>query len=168
MQVFDTEDVPRATESGDLSSAGARAVFDTLGEGLIIWGDDGEILDCNRSAAEILGRPWSELRRMTFDQVMAQAEAEMAPVTEDGRLLGRREFPAIQARREHQPVVGQVIGILRPDGTRVWLEIDVRPVHDEFDGKLIVTSFRDITARKAAEERTRALSAIVESSTEAL
>jgi diguanylate cyclase (GGDEF)-like protein/PAS domain S-box-containing protein len=167
MQVFDAEDLPRS-QAGDLSSAGARAVFDTLGEGLIIWGDDGEIVDCNRSAAEILGRPWSELRRMTFDDVMATAEAEMAPMTEDGRHLPADDFPAIKARRENQPVVGQVMGIVRPDGERVWLEVDVRPVHDEFDGKLIVTSFRDVTSRKAAEERTRALSAIVESSTDAI
>ncbi len=44
----------------------------------------------------------------------------------------------------------------------------MRPVQDEFDGKLLVTSFRDITARKIAEERTSALSAIVDSSTDAI
>jgi diguanylate cyclase (GGDEF)-like protein/PAS domain S-box-containing protein len=151
MQVFDAEDVPRVNETGDLSSAGARAVFDTLGEGLIIWDADGEILDCNRSAAAILGRSWSELRTMGFDQVMATAEAEMVPTSEDGRVLAPREFPAVRARRENQPVVGEVLGIRRPDGRRAWLEIDVRPVHDEFDGKLLVTSFRDVTESKAAQ-----------------
>jgi diguanylate cyclase (GGDEF)-like protein/PAS domain S-box-containing protein len=105
---------------------------------------------------------------MTFDDVMKTAEVEMEPTTEDGRTMAPTGFPAIRARQEHQPVVGHVLGITRPDGTRAWLEIDVRPVHDEFDGKLIVTSFRDITARKTAEERTRALSAIVESSTDAI
>jgi diguanylate cyclase (GGDEF)-like protein/PAS domain S-box-containing protein len=168
MQAFDAGDLPRATETSGLSSAGARAVFDTLGEGVIIWNGDGEILDCNRSAAEILGRPWSELRVMSFDDVVKATETEMDPMTEDGRPVASPDFPAMRARRENRPVVGHVIGITRPDGARVWLEIDVRPVHDEFDGRLIVTSFRDITLRKAAEARTRALSAIVESSTDAI
>jgi diguanylate cyclase (GGDEF)-like protein/PAS domain S-box-containing protein len=168
MQVFDAEDIPRSTETGGLSSARARAVFDTLGEGLVIWGEHGEVLDLNRSAAEILGRPISELLDMTFEETMRRAETEMAPVTEAGDAFARPEFPAMQARRENRPVIGKVMGITRPDGTRVWLEIDVRPVQDEFDGKLLVTSFRDITARKAAEERMRSLSAIVESSTDAI
>src|SRR5215211_113482 len=108
MQAFEAEDLPRTQDPGSLSSAGARAVFDTLGEGLIIWGENGEILDCNRSAAEILGRPWSELRSMSFDEVMAKAESEMEPVSEEGHLIQALEYPAIQARRENQPVIGQV------------------------------------------------------------
>ena len=153
MQVFDAEDFPRTTETGGLSSARARAVFDTLGEGLIIWSRDGQILDCNRTAAEILGRPCSELRAMDFDDVMRTAVLEMAPVHEDGRPLGPSEFPAIQARREGRAALGRVVGITRPDATHVWLEIDVRPVEDEFEGELLVTSFRDITERKTAEEK---------------
>jgi diguanylate cyclase (GGDEF)-like protein/PAS domain S-box-containing protein len=168
MQLFEAEDLPRVNDPGSLSSARARAVFDTLGEGLVIWGENGEILDLNRSAAAILGRPQSELLRLTFDEAMQRAVVDMAPVTEDGATLDRRQFPAVQARRENQPVVGKVMGIMRPDGRRVWLEIDVRPVQDEFDGKLLVTSFRDVTERKQAEERMHALSAIVESSSDAV
>ncbi|HEY3672974.1 MAG TPA: PAS domain S-box protein [Acidimicrobiia bacterium] len=168
MQVFDAEEFPRPTEVGSLASARARAVFDTLGEGLIIWGEHGEVLDLNRSAAEILGRSQAELMHMTFDETMQCAEVEMAPVTEDGAALEQPQFPAVRARRENRPVVGKIMGITRPDGERVWLEVDVRPVYDEFDGKLLVTSFRDITERKAAEDRAGALSAIVESSSDAV
>ncbi len=64
--------------------------------------------------------------------------------------------------------MSKVLGISRFDGTRVWIEVDVRPVMDEFQGELIVTSFRDITERKTAEERARMLSASLESSTDAL
>ncbi len=168
MQVFEAEDLPRVNDSGSLSSAGARAVFDTLGEGLVVWGEHGEILDLNRSAARILGRPQSELLLMTFDEAMQHAVTDLAPVTADGTALEPREFPAVQARRENRPVIGKVMGIVRPDGTRVWLEVDVRPVQDEFDGKLLVTSFRDITERMHDEERMHALSAIVESSSDAV
>ena len=44
-------------------------------------------------------------------------------------------------------MVGQVLGIARPDGERVWIEVDVRPVQRRVStAKLIVSSFRDITA----------------------
>jgi len=50
------------------------------GRGLIIWGEDGEMLGCNRSAAAILGRPESDLPNMSFDDAKRRkAEAEMAP-----------------------------------------------------------------------------------------
>ena len=55
MRVFGTEEIARAG-AGDFSSGRARAVFDTLGEGLIVWDTDGRVVDCNRSAADILGR----------------------------------------------------------------------------------------------------------------
>jgi len=168
MQLFDAEDPPGVSGDDGRSSARARAVFDTLGEGLIIWSSTGEVLDCNRSAAEILGRPWADLVRLDFEAVMTTAERELAPVDERGNRLVSSEFPAVRAGREGRPVVGEVLGITRPDGERVWIEIDVRPVQDEFDGNLLVTSFRDITARKVAEERSRALSAIVDSSTDAI
>jgi diguanylate cyclase (GGDEF)-like protein/PAS domain S-box-containing protein len=171
MQVFDAEDRPVdevVDGVGDVTSARARAVFDTLGEGLIIWDDHGTILDCNLSAADILGVAWPELRVMSFDEVMAAAELEMRPVEEHGRTLAHEDLPAVQARRRGRPVVGAVLGISRPDGTRAWLEVDVRPVMDEFDGKILVTSFRDITERKASEARMRALSDIVESSSDAI
>jgi diguanylate cyclase (GGDEF)-like protein/PAS domain S-box-containing protein len=168
MHVFDTEDMPPMGGAGDTASARVRAVFDTLGEGVIVWDDDGAVLDCNRSAAEILGRSPVELRTMTFDEVMAMAELEMRPVSEQGRVLRLDEFPAIQARRRGRPVTGAVFGITRPDGTRVWLEVDARPVRDDFDGRLLVTSFRDVSERKASEARMRALSDIVESSSDAI
>src|SRR6188472_2144678 len=88
MQVFDAEDFPRTTEAGGLTSARARAVFDTLGEGLIIWSRSGELLDCNRTAAEILGRPWSELRAMDFDGVMTMTELEPSNYCAGSAIVG--------------------------------------------------------------------------------
>ena len=55
MSVFDIEEWPRSEDEGEISAARARAVFDTLGEGLIVWGPDGSVIDCNASAAAILG-----------------------------------------------------------------------------------------------------------------
>jgi diguanylate cyclase (GGDEF)-like protein/PAS domain S-box-containing protein len=167
MSVFDIEEWPRSEDEGEISAARARAVFDTLGEGLIVWGPDGSVIDCNASAAAILGRDAADLYAMTFDEIMRTAQAEMSPMSEAGRPLSFHEYPAVRARRERQAVVNEVLGVTRPDGSRVWLEVDVRPVRDG-EGDLIVTAFRDITERRKAEERMRALLAIVESSTDAI
>src|SRR5260221_2044679 len=167
MSVFDIADLSRSTVEGNLSTERARAVFDTLGEGVIVWSVDGLVVDCTRTAGQIRGVSRADLRSMTFEDILRVAWMEMGPVTEHGQPLATREFPAVRVRRDRQPVIGQVLGITRPDGRRLWLEVDVRPVHDGTDSDLVVASFRDITERKEAEERSRALSAIVESSSDA-
>ena len=146
----------------------SRAVFDALGEGLIVWDGSGRVLDCNRSASRILGIPQHELRRMPFEELMERAKVRVAPTSEPDSDCPHTESPAEQVRRTHEPVVNQVVGLLRANGERVWIEIDVRPVPDGDDGDIIVSSFRDITQRKAAEDRMRTLSAIVETSSDAI
>jgi diguanylate cyclase (GGDEF)-like protein/PAS domain S-box-containing protein len=168
MSVFDIADLSRSRADGNRATRRARSVFDTLGEGVIVWSLEGRVVDCNRSAAEILGRDRDQLRRMSFEEVMRAARVDLDPVTEDGVRIDARDFPAIRARRNGLPVIGQVLGFTNPEGHRVWLEVDVRPVRDDTDGDLLVTSFRDVTQRKEAEERMRALSAIVESSSDAI
>ena len=61
-----------------------------------------------------------------------------------------------------------MVGIRRTDGTRRWLEIDVRHIDDPVDGNLLVTSFRDVTQQKEGQDRMRVLSAIVDSSSDAI
>ncbi len=168
MSVFNIADLSRSRAEGNRASERARAVFDALGEGVIVWSADGLVVDCNRTASEILGRSRDELRSMTSDEILLVARTEMGPVTEYGHPLETREYPAIRTRRGQGPVLGQVLGITRPDRRHVWLEVDVRPVHDDTDGDLLVTSFRDITERKEAADHMRALSAIVESSSDAI
>jgi len=165
MTEFQSVDADRADAASEDRS---RAVFDALGEGLIVWDGSGRVLDCNRSASRILGIPHHELRRMPFDALMERAKVRVAPPSEPDSDGAHTESPAEQVRRTRQPIVNQVVGLLRADGERVWIEIDVRPVPDGDDGDIIVSSFRDITERKAAEDRMRTLSAIVETSSDAI
>jgi diguanylate cyclase (GGDEF)-like protein/PAS domain S-box-containing protein len=158
-------DVRRAVED---SEARTEAIFDVLDEGLIAWTADGRVLRCNPSAARIVGVPKDELERTTFADFIATAEREWDPVYADGSPRPRETFPAVAAERTQHEVVGDVVGIRRTDGTRRWLEIDVRHVDDPVDGNLLVTCFRDVTQQKEGQDRMRVLSAIVDSSSDAI
>jgi diguanylate cyclase (GGDEF)-like protein/PAS domain S-box-containing protein len=150
MQVFDAEDVPRGTEAGGLTSDRARAVFDALGEGLVVWQGDGRILECNQRAAEILDRPRHALLGMSYADMLATAPVQVTPVDAHGAPMQLVDFGRVRTWCDDEPVFGQVVGLVMPDGRRLWLEIDARVVHDPVDGDLVVSTFRDVTERKEA------------------
>ncbi|HEX9505134.1 MAG TPA: PAS domain S-box protein, partial [Acidimicrobiia bacterium] len=144
-----------------------RAFFDVLGEGLIVWGAEGRVVSCNRRAAEILGLPLERLSRLRLEELMDLADSEMQPIASDGSSYRRDAAPTRLAQRSGA-VTGQVMGILRPDGRRVWLEVDVRSLTDEAQGELLVLSFRDITERKEAQDRTQLQANILEAIAQAV
>jgi PAS domain-containing protein len=80
MQVFDTEDSTRMAEMGGIWSPRARAVFDALGDGLVVWDSHDRVVDCNDRAAEILGRPRCELVHRTCAEILETARIELDPV----------------------------------------------------------------------------------------
>ncbi len=142
-------------ESVSAEEARYRAVFDVLGEGLIVWSPTGRVLTCNRRAAEILGITVARLEELDFDELMRMAGHVLRPVDADGTERPPATYPAILAARRREPVLNQVLGVHRSDGTRVWLDIDVRLLDDPSEGALMVSSFRDITATKSAQDRLR-------------
>ncbi len=75
MQVFDAEGSPRTTEAEGLSLHRARAVFDALGEGLLLWDRQGRLVDCNQRAQGMFGRPRAELLGMTYRRDPGDASA---------------------------------------------------------------------------------------------
>jgi diguanylate cyclase (GGDEF)-like protein/PAS domain S-box-containing protein len=147
-----------------------RAVFDSLGDGVIVWDEHGQVVDSNRNAARILGLfgPHPPGKALALDELTAWAERQLDLRTEGGAPYLAAEYPVERARRTGKPVIGEVMGVMRGEGQPAWLEVDVQPIDDEEHGQLVVMSFRDITERKAAEEHMRALSAIVESSSDAI
>ena len=151
-----------------MGEARYRGVFDALGDGLIVWDAHDRVLDCNRSAARILGLSPDAVVGASFADVMKAAGAAVVIHAESG--LEPSRLVAQRVRSTGRSIMGQVLAIDRPDGTRAWIEVDVGRVRGDGDagGDVIVSSFRDITKRKAAEDHTRALSAIVESASDAI
>ncbi len=123
-------------EDGQLFSE----LFDELGEAVLISDASGLIVRSNRAAERILGVPAEELRSLTHDDPIWQA------VREDGSLVPISELPATKALRTKNPVSNIEIGVLRPDGSLVWILESAAPILDE-DGNVtgVIVTFPDVT-----------------------
>jgi diguanylate cyclase (GGDEF)-like protein/PAS domain S-box-containing protein len=136
------------TENEAAAGSLYRTVFDVLGEGVMVWGSNGRVLECNAAAAEIVGRPRAELIELDFDGIMRLGNLRPTAVRADGSAFGTQELPAVTVRRTGDPIRHQVVGFERPDGRFVWVETDVQPVRIGTGPPILVVSFRDVTAAR--------------------
>lgn len=131
-----------------------RTLFANLAQGVVAHGSDGRVLEVNPAAERILG-------------VSRLALIDSPTLTPSGRLLDSAgdvvvEEPAALVLRHGRPVLGRVLGLDTPDGTRRWLQIDCVPRPGPSPGDPpagALTAIADVTARQLAEaalrERTR-------------
>ncbi|RYD77382.1 MAG: PAS domain S-box protein, partial [Verrucomicrobiaceae bacterium] len=131
-----------------------RAVLATLKEGVILHDAYGGVIMANASAESILGLTLGQMYgRDSFDP-------RWRTLAEDGSGLAGDRHPAQIALRTERPVTDGIMNVCRPDGSRVWISVNAIPLRDPHGDQItgVVTSFFDITARKAAqEERERLL-----------
>jgi diguanylate cyclase (GGDEF)-like protein/PAS domain S-box-containing protein len=134
----------------ELAARGSEATFRLLAENsadLVSRMDaEGRRLYASPAAAAIFGRSVEEmLARSALDDLVA----EDVPVVQG----------AIARLRAGERDVMTTYRIRRPDGAIVWLEASGRAIRDAGTGRLdgIVAIARDVSARKAQEERLAAL-----------
>ncbi len=129
-----------------------RNVLDSLTEGVIVRSADGRILTVNATAEQMFGESVADVRDDVYD-VMDPDHL----FNEDGSRCGMDELPSSIALRTGQPTPAKVICIERRDGSRLWLECSATLLHSEVDGSVsgVVTSLRDLTDRRSAEESLR-------------
>ncbi len=138
----------RLTESllgeGD---ARLRAVVDGLIEGVVMQDAGGRVYACNPRAEALLG--------LTADQMMGRTSMDpnWRAVRGDGSPFPGAEHPAVLALRSGTPVLNTLMGVHTPDGTLRWIEINANPLFrpGEAAPHAVVSSFRDVTARRQAE-----------------
>lgn len=166
-QRHDAEQLLRAAERARTelaaSEARYRALVDSIGSGVMLQGADGALLAMNPAAKRILGIDEQTLREQIATRSVQHA------VREDGTPLPLEEYPSRVARATGRPVVGQVMGFPRADGTLAWISATAQPVIGEGQEQagLIVTSFADITAVKDARDRLAMQRALLEAQAEA-
>jgi diguanylate cyclase (GGDEF)-like protein/PAS domain S-box-containing protein len=122
-----------------------RSLFETIACGVLVQGPQGEVLDANRAAEEILGVDLAEMRGHT--------SAELWDVEEEG--YGKQR-PALIALATRRPVRNYTFRIRRRDGDLRWLQADSIPVIDqEGEPTQVVSSIIDVTERNRAEDALR-------------
>ncbi|PTL83670.1 PAS domain S-box protein [Vitiosangium sp. GDMCC 1.1324] len=149
--VLDITEQKRAQEALRESETRLRGVVAALTEGIVFHDASGSIGFSNAAASRLLGLTQDQLQgRTSFDP-------RWRAVKEDGSPFPGEEHPAMVTLSTGLPQLDKVMGVYRPDGTRVWLSINSLPLSSSAEGAPmgIVASFFDITRRKEAEEALR-------------
>ena len=130
----------------------SEAKFRTLAEnvqvGIVAHAPDTSILLSNPMATEILG--------LTSDQIRGKKAIDPAWrfIRENGTTLPLAEYPVNRVLAEEMPIVGLVLGVIRPDRELpTWVECNARKIRGptgELEQAIVV--FADITERKKAEQ----------------
>ncbi|MEO8769545.1 MAG: PAS domain S-box protein [Ferruginibacter sp.] len=124
-------------------------VVESLSEGVLLIDADAIIVASNNKAAQILGIMEEQLKGASLDN------ADWNAIKADGSLFPIEEFPALVSLSQGIEMNDVILGLQKPDGERVWLSINSRPIFKE--GLLlpdaVVASFKDITKERNATER---------------
>lgn len=149
------------------SAAEHRALVDGLFEGVVSQDENGSVVASNPSAAAALGLTQEQL------EGRASIDPRWRAVHEDSSPWPGQTHPAMEALRTGRPQLMRTMGIHTPDGDLRWLLINSRPRLDDAGRPVgAVTSFLDVTARRAADLETAAarerLAATVEHLSEAV
>ncbi|KXB06189.1 hypothetical protein AKJ52_02470 [candidate division MSBL1 archaeon SCGC-AAA382C18] len=120
-------------------------LFEELSDALFLEDTDGEILEVNKSACELLGYDYNELIGMNVDDLVPEDAPAFLPDEID------------EATREGKPL--ETLNE-RKDGSLVPIELRGRIIELKGEKKMLL-SVRDITERKEAEEREKFLHSLL-------
>jgi PAS domain S-box-containing protein len=140
----------RHRDSKELASERAlvKKIFETSPIATTVLDTDGRIIRANGRAEEILGLTESDIAGRAYD------DPEWRIFDRDGDPIPSSELPFARVLDTGEPVHDYVHGIERADGERVWLSINMAPIHDEAgDIEYLVAALNDITERLAREKR---------------
>jgi len=143
-------------------------VLSNLVEAVVVLDSDGVVLECNRSADQLLDCSVEELIGGSVSEIFGRA------VREDGGRLSSHDQPWVKALEGGGPYTGEVIGVPRPDGSVIWISVNSVPLTREGEGKPygVLMSFTDITASRQRElgrmavQRAEELDAVLEAMVE--
>lgn len=133
-----------------IGEARYRSMIDALGEGIIVRDRD-RITECNPGAQRILGLP--------RERIVGQNSLSppLGYIREDGSPFPPGENPEILSLESQFERTGYVYGVVRTDGSVIWVSSTAQPVNLPGSQEPVATiiSYTDFTARKAAENALR-------------
>ncbi len=129
-----------------------RSLFENVNTGVAVHGADGSIIAANPVAEEVLGLPEKQLREKNPDYWQGKLYKE------NGEKMNVSEFPVSKIFDTGKSDEGTVIGVSTAEGKDIsWYIHSAVPQFNE-NGEIesIITSFKEITARKETEEKLKA------------
>lgn len=118
-----------------------RTLFETVPQGIVYQDADGRITAANGAAQRILGLTLQQMQGLT------SLDPRWHAVHEDGSDFPGDEHPAMLALRTGQPVLDVVMGVARPDGSQVWIQINATPMFAHGQLTQVYSTIEDITQR---------------------
>ncbi len=119
-------------------------LLESIPQGVIYQGRDGEILKSNRKAREILGIKGSKATAAEFHAVIGTT------IQESGKPLCKEDWPNHQALYGKQAVHDMVVGIRAEDPAELrWLEVNSEPIFNSESSEVayILSSFQVVDER---------------------
>ncbi|MHB9092011.1 MAG: sensor histidine kinase [Chloroflexota bacterium] len=130
-------------------AAELEVVLDSMSDGLMVYGSNGEIVRMNETAERLLGFPRGALAGMSPGDRSHSLDLRSAR----GTPLAESEMPLTRALRG-ETVIGLHLTVHRPDGITVHLLSNASPIVDSSHRILgAVASFADITELLALQEQ---------------
>ena len=121
-----------------------RALFRTFPIGVAITDDEGNIVEVNRALHRLTG-----LKEIADIQRIGSRPGDL--IKPDGSEASRENLARVRALRERRRIEDEEVGLLRPDGCRVWFNAIAAPI--PVRGYGVVAAYSDVTERKQAIER---------------
>ena len=141
-----------------------RQLFNTAQVGIVVHGSDGSILAANPTAEEILGLSETELTEQGLDYWQGKL------FNEQRHELKREDFPIFRVLDSRAPLERILIGVRRPHNEEInWYVLSVTPLLGE-KGAIdrVVSTFKDVSERKRAEEELRSSERLLQATIDAL
>jgi PAS domain S-box-containing protein len=125
-------------------------LFNNLPEGLVIQDENGQILEANVHAENLLG--------LTVDQMAGRTSVDprWRAVKSDGSDFPGEEHPAMITLKTGKPIQNCIMGVYHPKNENwVWININTFPefLQENESPKRVYSLFTDITEKREAEEK---------------
>jgi PAS domain S-box-containing protein len=124
-----------------------RNLYESMSQGVIVYGGDGKIHTANHAAEQLFGI------RLAQMQGLEPLPEHWIVVQEDGSDFEAPLQPAVLAIRRKSPVLETIVGTFHPDeGAMRWAMVDAHPMFDDLGEVVEVYSvITDITALRKVE-----------------